>query len=408
MRKLLLTLLMAGIAVGAVAQRDAAYGYNTFFFSVKAGGVFYKHSQETSFTFPSAGITFGRWLMRPLAFRLSGDVAMAPSHYQNGAQVNSPFLTASAEFMWDVNATFFSVHNTRFATPFPIYPLIGLGVAYRPELTVAGEDCPAEHDFQSMLGFQVPMRLGRRADAFFEYRCLFLPQGFDSSPNGNYMHTFGLGLNFRSADHPFGRRTTHESRNTSEDWFVGFGAGVQYSSYDFEEVVKLSSRLWTPTVEMQIGRNYSHVWTIRFELSGFLARERYRFDANPPRPGMWYTFNCLHTDFMANISHLFNFNRGVKWNLFTYAGAGPVWRYQNHPLFNLAADAGIMVRRYIDNAGDFYIDLKYIMVPPRIAGGVGPSGDLLGVGYASLTFGYLFNFGHSTTRYRMPVNSTIN
>jgi hypothetical protein len=58
--------------------------------------------------------------------------------------------------------------------------------------------------------------------------------------------------------------------------------------------------------------------------------------------------------------------------------------------------------------GDFYIDLKYIMVPPRVAGEAGPSGSIFGVGYPMLTFGYIHNFGHSTTRYRMPLNSTIN
>jgi hypothetical protein len=45
-----------------------------------------------------------------------------------------------------------------------------------------------------------------------------------------------------------------------------------------------------------------------------------------------------------------------------------------------------------------------MMVPPRVAGGSGPSGSIFGVGYMAFTVGYIHNFGHSTVRYRMPVN----
>ena len=107
---------------------------------------------------------------------------------------------------------------------------------------------------------------------------------------------------------------------------------------------------------------------------------------------------------MINLTHLANFRRGQKWNFMPYLGAGPVWRYGDAPKFHVAADAGLFIRRFIDNAGDFYIDLKYIMVPPRVAGNTGPSGSILGVGYPSITFGYIHNFGRSTTRFRQPVN----
>ena len=264
----------------------------------------------------------------------------------------------------------------------------------------------------------VPLRIGSRWDAFLEYKCFFYPQGFDGSFGDNYMHTITLGLTHRSSDDPFHRRTQYESRSTNDDWFVGFGVGANISSFEFEYFGNEEARLINFSPELMLGRNYSDVWTIRFELSGFFARERahmmpHIYDdgatvVDELERGAWYTFNMLHTDFMINLTHLFRFRRGVKWNFLPYLGAGPVWRYQTHPRFDVAADAGFMARRYIDNMGDFYIDLKYIMVPPRIAGETGPSGSIFGVGYPTLTFGYIHNFGHSTTRYRMPVNSTIN
>lgn len=414
MKKLLLSLVLVGLALGAKAQPAAD---NTFFWSLNAGVNIYQHSGESQLGLPSGGLYFGRWLMKPLAFRLAFDVSMAPSHLQTDGSTNSLFLFGSAEFMWDFNATFFHVYNKNFLSPVPFYPLIGLGVVYRPEQKVGGVTHGADHDFQAMLGLHAPFRIGPKWDAFLEYKCFFLPQSFDGSYGDNFMHNITLGLTHRMSDNPYHRRTEFESRSTSEDWFVGFGLGASFSSFEFEYIGNFDARLWNISPEIMLGRNYSNVWTIRFELSGFFARHRAHMVAKPNEagtemveelvPGTWYTFNMLHTDFMVNLTHLFNFRRGVKWNFLPYFGAGPIWNYEAKPVFTVAADAGIMARRFIDNMGDFYVDLKYIMAPPRVAGETGPSGSIFGVGYPMLTIGYLHNFGHSTTRYRMPVNSTV-
>ena len=394
MKKLLLSLLLAGVALGAKAQPAAD---DTFFWSLNVGGNYYSHSGESSFSAPTAGLNVGWWIMKPLAFRIGADMSMARGH-QYPDDGNATFLFASAEFMWDVNATFFHVYNKTFLSPIPIYPMIGLGLAMRP---TGGLD----NDFQAMLGFQAPVRFAPTWDAFLEYKCFFLPQSFDASKGDNFMHTFTLGITHRWSDSPFGRRTEFETRSNDEDWFVGFGAGANFSSFEFEYVANPDARLWNFSPELMFGRNYSNVWTIRFELSGFFARERaITHEDNSVSPGNWYMFNNLHTDFMINLTHLANFRRGQKWNFMPYLGAGPVWRYGDAPKFHVAADAGLFIRRFIDNAGDFYIDLKYIMVPPRVAGNTGPSGSILGVGYPSITFGYIHNFGRSTTRFRQPVN----
>lgn len=403
MKKLILTLTLAAACLGLSAQREAAYADNTFFWSLGVGGAFYQHSGTSGIGVPAGGVYLGRWLMKPLAFRLAADVVMAPSYQKpDGSNL---YAFGSAEFMWDVNATFFHVYNKNIQTPVPIYPLIGLGLAYSP----GSDDVSADHDFQAMLGFHFPVRIASRWDAFLEYKCFFLPQTFDGSYENNYMHTAVVGLTRRWADSPYGRRTAFESRSTSDDWFAGFGAGMSFSSFGFEHMFDGVGKLWIPTPEGMFGRNYSNVWTIRFELSGFFARERYtQINDTTGRPGRWYTYNYLHADFMLNASHLFNFNRGVKWNFLPYLGAGPIVRYSSRPMFTVAADAGVMARRYIDQMGDFYIDLKYVIAPPRFAGNNAGGGGIFSVGYPMITMGYIYNFGHSTTRYRMPVNSNIN
>ena len=418
MKKLLLTLLLSVTCLTAGAQRGNAYNDNTLFLSVNAGANYYMHSGSSDFSLPAGGLYVGRWLMQPLAFRFGFDAVLAPSYLQTGSTNSSLYLFGSAEFMWDVNATFFHVYNKAIPTPFPVYPLIGLGLAYRPSDDYGGED----NDFHAMLGFHLPIRLSPSWDVSLEYKCFFLPQTFDRSAGDNFMHTITVGANYRFGDNPYFRRTQYESRSTDEDWFMGFGGGLSFSSFEFEYVTDPDARLWNFSPEIMIGRNWSDVWTIRFELSGFFARERAHEETvsglNPDgtpysnvemKPGKWYIFNSLHTDFMINLTNLITgFPRGKKWNFMPYLGAGPVWRYQTDPVFTVGADAGLYIRRYVDNMSDIYFDLKYIMVPPRLAGGPGPSGSIFGVGFPIVTFGYVYNFDHSTSRYRMPVNSTIN
>lgn len=394
MKRLLLAVLALGVLFAGRAQKAGASAENTFFLSMNVGGAFYHHTGTNTFGVPSAGVYLGKWLMKPLAFRVAGDMAMMPG---SDGSSNGMFLMGSAQFMWDINSTFFHVYNKTLQYPIPIYPLIGLGVLYKTE----GPD----RDFQAMLGAQMPVRIGSLWDAVLEYKCFFYPAHFDGTMRqSSLMHTFGVGLTRRWSDDPYHRRTAFESRNTGEDWFTGFGVGALFNSYEFEAVANPDAKLWNITGDMMVGRNYSNIWTIRFELSGFFGRGR--FSAETGQPGLWYTFNSLHTDFMINLSHLASFSRGKKWNFLPYMGAGPVWRYKN-PVFSLGADAGLFVRRYIDNMGDFFVDFKYIMVTPYFAGGTGPSGSYLGVGYPMITLGYICNFGHSTVRYRMPVNSCV-
>lgn len=405
----------------AKAQESAAYADNTFFLSFGAGATYNMPGQTLGM--PSGGIYLSRWLMRPLAFRVAAELVSGPAvPLSDGSTVAGMSFLGSAQFMWDVNATFFHVYNKTFLVPCPIYPLIGLGGI----LTFDGSGYDGDRDFQAMLGFQLPIRLGSNWDFFLEYKCFFLPEGYvvDGNPT-SYLHTGTVGFTRRWSDNPYHRRTGFESRNTGEDWFTGFGVGALFNSFGFEHMFAKGSKLWNITGDMMVGRNYSNIWTIRFELSGFFARHRAHIgqvavldDNDVPvvddngnilyedvmRPGNLYLFNSLHTDFMINLSHLGNFRRGKKWNILPYMGAGPVWRYKD-PAFAVGADAGIMFRRFIDNMGDFFFDAKYIMVPPRFAGDAVE--NRFATGYLMFTIGYISNWGHSTTRYRMPVNSCV-
>lgn len=375
---------------------------NTSFLSFGAGASYYRHSGEGGLGLPAASVAYGRWIIRPLAIRIGADVALASSHLQTSTSTsgNTLFLMGTAEFMWDVNATFFHVYNKNYQYPIPFYPLFGLGLVYRPDVKVGDATDTMDIDFHAMLGFNIPYRISTYWDVFFEYKCFFFPQHFDSSTGDNFMNTFTLGLTRRWSDNPYHRRSRFESRSSKEDWFFGLGIGPNFSSFAFEHADKLGMYGIAP--EIFFGRNYSEFWTVRFGLAGLTGHERY--DEVNDTVGDSYVFTTLRTDLMMNLSHLMSFTRGNRFNVMPYFGMGFVWRYDDIQ-FDMQGDAGIMFRYYLGKYSDIYADLRYVMVHPRIGGGAGGdrSMDFL-VGLPSITIGYIHNFGSSSTRYRLPID----
>ena len=393
MKKIIVSLLLLAGIGSAKAQIGTDFGVNMFV-TLNGGMSFYKSGNAEMGSGFSGGIGVGKWILSPLAGRVDLDFMTAPA--PQNPDVIASYATATMEFLWDPMSTFSRVRNWSVN----IYPIIGLGIIYR-----AGDQTHStDREVQSMLGLNVPVRLGMGWDVYFEYKCFFMPETFDAGGR-NMMQTATLGFNHRFTDSPYTRRTEFESRSTGEDWFLGFGIGPNYSLFDpFASKQPGGLSMMGVTPEMMFGRNFSNFWTIRFELTGLSAHEA--FDTIKEEPGDAYSFTMLHADVMMNLSHLLNFKRGVRWNFLPYLGAGAIWRYDNI-MFDMAADFGVMARRYVNAKGDFFIDLKYMMVAPRIGGGTGPSGNVYGVGIPSLTFGYIYNFGASSTRYRIPAHAII-
>ena len=402
MKKIIISLLLILTFTGAKAQIGTDFGVNMFM--TMGGGVsWWNNGGEGSPTTRgfAGGIGVGKWILSPLAARICLDFQVVPS---NQDQVHrASFAHASAEFLWDFNSTFFRIKNWRLN----FYPLLGLGVSYRGGLTVDMPDgttraLGSDHAIHTLFGFNMPFRLGMGWDFFLEGKVYFMPEGFDAGGEAPRMWTLTGGFTHNFTETPFHRRTEYESRGTDEDWFVGFGIGPNYSSFSlFTNPHHGGLVMVGAAPELMFGRNFSNFWTIRFEITGLTAHEIY--DTVSQKPKADYTFSMLHADVMMNLSHLIDFKRGVRWNFMPYLGAGPIWRY-DEPKFDLAADWGLFIRRYVSQKGDFFIDIKYIMMPPRIGGSTGPNGGIYSVGIPSVTFGYIHNFGRSTTRYRIPYN----
>ena len=397
MKKLILVLLLTVACVPAFAQPGENFADNMFL-SLKGGARVYSSPKNDSPWGFSGGFTVGKWICNPLAFRASLDF-MTVANASTEQPYTATAILGSAEFMWDFMSTFFRIRHSRLN----FYPMLGLGLV----LLGGDHDHRTDHDFQAMLGGHLAFRFSSGWDAFAEVKCNLFPEYFDNAGGSVNLWSFVVGVTRQFTETPFQRRTQYESRDVLEDWFFGAGVGPNFSSFTFEHIDKLG--MYGVAPEIMFGRNYSNFWTIRFELAGLTAHERY--DTINEEAGKGFTFSTFHADVMANLTHALRFTRGRKLNVLPYLGAGLVWRYDN-PRFDMAADFGVMLRYYLGKRSDLYMDFKYAMVPPRIGGGAADAPDLPGlfgediiwVGLPSLTIGYIYNLGHSTTRYRLPAH----
>lgn len=392
MKKAIISLLLIAACFTGRAQIGTDFGVNMFM-NMGGGVSMYKRADAPLVTGFSGGISVGKWILSPLAARISLDFQTLSKTEDRDA--NAAFASTGVEFMWDFTSTFLRIRNWRIN----VYPMIGLGVFFRAAHTVDGHNYGTDREVHSMLGLHVPIRISGGWSAFLQYKCYFLPTYGAGGSDVAMMHSLTGGFTHNFTETPFHRRTEYESRNTAEDWFVGVGIGPNYSSFDlFTNKHHGGFAMVGVAPEIMFGRNFSNFWTIRFEATGLTGHER--FDTIMQEAGDAFTFTMLHADVMMNLSHLCDFKRGAYWSIMPYLGAGAIWRY-DHLMFDMAADFGLFFRRYISKEGDFFVDLKYIMAAPRIGGG---RSTIYGFGLPSITVGYIHNFGQSSTRYRVPYN----
>lgn len=395
MKRIIISLLLITACLTGRSQIGSDFGVNMFM-NMGGGVSMYKNSDSPLLNGFSGGISVGKWILSPLAARITLDFQTLSKI--EDMEENAAFASTGVEFLWDFTSTFMRIRNWRVN----VYPMIGLGVFFRTSHVIDGRVHGTDREVHGLLGLHVPVRISGGWSAFAQYKCYFLPTHSVDVDYAAMMHSITGGFTYNFTETPFHRRTEHESRSTDEDWFAGFGLGANYSSFDlFTNPNHGGLAMLGVTPEIMFGRNFSNFWTIRFEATGLTAHEKY--DTVLGEAGKGYTFTMVHADLMTNLSHLFNFKRGAYWSIMPYLGAGAIWRYDDVK-FDMAADFGLFLRRYISREGDLFVDLKYIMMAPRIGGSAGPSGSIYGVGLPSITVGYIHNFGHSSTRYRQPYN----
>ena len=374
MKKSVLTLVLIALVTAASAQFEQrqSFAVNTFlsggvgvgFFSTSGNSV----GNGAGF---SGGIAYGKWILQPLAMSVGVDAIMTNVNDQSRT-----YLFGSAQFMWDLLSAFGSIQNSRVN----VLPIVGLGVYSQQSAS------SSTSNIHTMFGLHVPVRIKNGLSAFAEYKCFVLAQ----STYADYLHAITVGATYNFLYFPYSRRSEYATHGMFEDWFLGYGLGANVALFDFKGFNDFGRYSIMP--EIMIGRNYTPRWTIRFELSGLFAHNK---------DNEMYRYTDFHADVLFNLSNLMGFTRGRRLGIMPYLGAGPVWRYDS-PNFSMCANGGLFLRYYVSPRSDIFVDAKYTMIPHYVAGG-GSTDSRYGVGIASLTFGYIYNMGTSTTRYRMPI-----
>lgn len=382
--------------------------FNNQFISLGGGVTLYNNDAKLT-TGYNAEFTIGNWILRDMAMRVSFGTANA----ENALQLPSSFFYGHCDFMWDAWGTITGARHARNVVTF--YPMVGFGFLYRPDIplpvgTDTSQMVPSglytddttgyrfDADFMAVVGghfeFRIPTRAMSSWPLFLEAKWFILPQDYDFNHKISTLANITFGIKHDINYDPYHKSIPGESRGWSYDWFVGLGAGPNFSVMGFESPEVSFWNRMNMNFDVTVGRNFSSLWTVRFGFSVIKGTTEvvYKegFDALPYE----YSFFNGRADLMFNVINIGGLRRGQRFGLLPYAGAGFVTRF-DRILLVMEADAGVQARWYLNRSLDVYVDGRYIMVPPRFNWGH----EMMNNGYPLLNVGLIYNFEPTSSRY---------
>lgn len=383
---ILFLLLLAATMADAAAQGFDTRFFNNQFLAAGAGTAMYDHDAGTS---KGRGFeaAIGNWILKDMALRIDFGFVEAG----NALGCTSRFVNGHCDFLWDVEGAVTGVYNPRRA--FSFYPEAGFGFLSRLAVVTAdGQPLRYDADFLALAGAMIQLRLPgmQQWPLFVDARVFLLPQNYDSNREASALYSLTFGVMRDINYDPVHKRLPGESRDWTCDWFVGMGAGADFSVMPFagEDVTSGSRTGWN--ADLTLGRNLSSLWTVRLGLGAVSGTsERERAEGFGPE-AYRYSFFDARADLMFNVSNIFGFRHGSRFNALPYAGCGLVSRFDS-PSLVMGADAGFEARLFLSRNVDLYADARYLMVPPRFTGGRHSFDN----GFAFFNIGFIYNFAAS-------------
>lgn len=387
-KKLLLALLLAAAFMSVGAQGFDTRFFNNQFLALGGGAAMYDHdagaSKGTGFE-----AALGNWILNDIAVRFEFGLSGA----ENAAGYTSQFFSGHCDFLWDAEGAVTGVYSPKRA--FSFFPALGFGFISRQAIeTGAGESIRYDADFMAVAGAMIQLRLPgmRQWPLFADAKVFLLPRDYDFNRKSSTLYSLTFGIMRDINYDPVHKRLSGESRDWTGDWFVGAGAGSGFTVMPFAGGATAGSRIgWNADITM--GRNFSSLWTVRLGLSATSATsEEERPEGFGPEQ-YDYAFCGARADLMFNVSNIFGFRHGSRFNALPYAGCGFISRFDKD-MVAMGADVGVEGRLWISRNLDLYADARYMMVPPRFNGGQHSFDN----GFFSFNIGFLYNF-NATCRY---------
>ena len=400
--------MLAAIATaGAQSGIDPKF-FNNQFLSIGGGMTLYNNDAGTT-TGYNAEVSIGNWILNDMAMRVSFGTASA----ENALKLTSSFYYGHCDFMWDMMGTITGANHADNVVS--VYPMIGFGFLYRPDIPFPNgtdstnainyggfnSDTTAyrfDADFLAMVGahveFRIPTPAMRTWPLFLEAKMFLLPQAYDFNHKMSELFNFTAGIKHDINYDPYHKSIPGESRGWNYDWFVGLGAGPNFSVMGIQSPEVTAWDRMGMNADVTVGRNFSSLWTVRLGFSVMKGTTERTVKAGFDAEAYSYAFFNGRADLMFNVVNIGGLRRGRHIGVLPYAGAGFIKRF-DQKLVVMEADAGVMVRWYINKSIDIYADGRYIMVPPRFNWGH----EMMDNGYPLLNFGIIYNFDPSSSRY---------
>ncbi len=213
-----------------------------------------------------------------------------------------------------------------------------------------------------------------------------------------------------------------ETNRFFDNWFFGFGGGMQLYMGDHNRQMKIEDRL-TPAATVFVGKWFSPGIGVRLNLSGgefhgSTQNGSYSngssYDPSQELDEQIFKAGAVRGDVLFNMSNIvLGYKEKRVYNLIPYAGLG--WAFTNEAR-ELTANIGLLNSFRLSSAWDFNIDISAGLVNDRFDGEIGGARE---EGFMSATVGFTYKFKNrkwnraktktiSTVAYTsaMPINTS--
>lgn len=206
-------------------------------------------------------------------------------------------------------------------------------------------------------------------------------------------------------------RGPYETNRFFDNWFVGFGGGVNIYEGESDNKISFRERL-APALDISLGKWITPEYGVRLQYSGLKAKglSGYKSDyAKEPKGGQYkeeFGVVNLHGDFMWNLSNAIGgYKESRIWSISPYVGLGWARSYKNGIHTNeFAPSVGIYNSFRISSVVDLTLEARQMIVDQRFDG---TTGGCRWEGMSSLTVGLSFKLGKRNFKRVKPADYSV-
>jgi hypothetical protein len=333
------------------------FGMNTY--KNDAANLFSNHDMEAS-------LTLGKWMFNSIGFRVN----LTELHTTSSLSI--PSFYESVEFGAFLDPIRM-LRPQRLERLWSLKLYLGVGLIHRK----INSEQSADNDFMGSCGINLERHIFNGFSVCGDLGMHLYPSNFDNNKTMGNVLMATIGITYKPNYTPFLYVSTSESQRLREDWYVG--GALAAGSF-----VRLSGGLgYTPIAgaDFIVGKHYTTIWEMRGRLSAGTSLSS----------SDKFTYANVGVDVMANLTNVFSEQRNRLWNISPYVGTGIIDNISDAEKFMFCVNGGLYIRHWLTTKSDIYMDMRALVVPPRLTPASSPIKATIGLGY-------IYNIGRNTCR----------